>query len=196
VIAGVRHTFASDTGVSNTANTIAITNANSFFRVQDRVVYNANGATALGGLANGSIYYISFANATHVALASTKTGANIDITSTTSSTQYLQGTFFMDDFDVGDRIRVQSGSYIAIRTITGISNNEYMTVDNALDQTNSASVYYVFNSGGGDGVVEYTSPSGSRYVGFKEFAIKVVLLSSNPVHIPRLNDVRALALQV
>lgn len=196
IITGVRHTFNSSTGVSNTADTIAITNANSFFRVQDRIVYNANGNTEVTGLANGSIYYISFANATHVALSSTKTGSNIDVTSVSSSTQYIQGTFFTEDFDVGDRIKIQSGSYTAIRTITGISNNEYMTVDNSLEQSNSAGVYYVFNSGGGDGVVEYTSQDGSRYVGYKEFAIKIVLLSSNPVLIPRLNDVRGICLQV
>jgi hypothetical protein len=45
-------------------------------------------------------------------------------------------------------------------------------------------------------IVEYSTVAGSRFVGYKTFSIKIVLLSSNPVLVPRLNDLRAIALQV
>jgi hypothetical protein len=47
-----------------------------------------------------------------------------------------------------------------------------------------------------NGIVEYTNVAGSRFVTFKRYSIKIVLLSSNPVRVPRLNDVRGIALQV
>jgi len=71
-----------------------------------------------------------------------------------------------------------------------------MIVNNGLEATNTAAVYYVFASGGGDGIVEYENSDGSRFVGYKEVALKIVLLSSNPVRVPRLNDVRGICLQV
>ena len=57
-------------------------------------------------------------------------------------------------------------------------------------------MYYVYSENSGDGVVEYDNLDGSRYVGFKQFAIKIVLLSSNPIRVPILNDVRVIALQI
>ena len=46
-------------------------------------------------------------------------------------------------------------------------------------------------------VVQYTNNNGEIfYDGFKEYAIKMVLLSENAAVVPRLNDVRAIALQI
>jgi hypothetical protein len=47
-----------------------------------------------------------------------------------------------------------------------------------------------------DGVIEYTRADVARFTTFKSYSIKIVLLSSNPVRVPRLSDVRALCLQV
>ena len=44
-------------------------------------------------------------------------------------------------------------------------------------------------------VVVYYDSGGARYEGFDVFAIKLVLLSDNPVKIPTMRDVRAIALQ-
>jgi hypothetical protein len=44
--------------------------------------------------------------------------------------------------------------------------------------------------------VEYTSNSGARMVGFKYFAIKIVLLATDTVTVPRIHDLRAVAMQV
>jgi hypothetical protein len=71
-----------------------------------------------------------------------------------------------------------------------------MTVDKGLTESNNSAIYQIFNPGLNDGIVEYTNSDGSRFVGFKEFALKIILLSSNPVKVPRLNDVRAIALQI
>lgn len=106
------------------------------------------------------------------------------------------GTAFNTEISVGDRIRVVSNDYFAIRTVVNIANSTQLTVDNGLQASNTASLYYVFNDGGNDGIVEYRNTSNSRFIGYKEFAIKIVLLSSNPVKVPRLNDVRAIALQI
>ena len=198
-ITAYAHSFNANTGVNNINDTLAITNANTYFRVNDYVTYyTAAGNTVISGLSNNTTYYVTFSNASHIALSASRTGANVDLTaSTTSETgHYITGTRFLEGFAIGDRVRVQSSDYYAIRTIVSIANNTYMTVDQGLEQTNSASIYYVLNKGGGDGIVEYYNTTDSRFIGYKEFAIKIVLLTSNPVHVPRLNDVRAIALQV
>lgn len=106
------------------------------------------------------------------------------------------GTAFNTELSVGTRIRVVSNTYMAVRTITNIANSTQLTVDNGLQAANSAALFYVFNTVGNDGIVEYKNSGGSRYIGYKEFAVKIVLLSSNPIKVPRLNDVRAIALQI
>jgi len=46
------------------------------------------------------------------------------------------------------------------------------------------------------GIVEYYSTSGSRYTGYKYFAIKIVLTAADGSRVPKLNDMRAIALQI
>lgn len=106
------------------------------------------------------------------------------------------GTAFDTELTVGQTVRVVSNSYVAIRTIEHIANSTYLTVDGGLQASNSAALFYVYNEGGNGGRIEYKNSAGSRFVGYKEFAVKIVLTSSNPVKVPRLNDVRALALMV
>lgn len=45
-------------------------------------------------------------------------------------------------------------------------------------------------------LLNYSNSEGTDFVGYKKFAIKVVLLSNNPVRVPRLADIRAIALLV
>lgn len=105
------------------------------------------------------------------------------------------GTLFTTELTVGDRINVISGEYNAIRTVTSIANATYATVDNGLQQANSAALSYVFIDTGNDGIVEYINVAGGRFIGYKNVALKIVLLSSNRIHVPLLNDVRAQMLQ-
>ena len=48
---------------------------------------------------------------------------------------------------------------------------------------------------GGSGEVQYTV-GGTTFTGFKRFAIKIVILTSDPANPPRLKDFRAIALQI
>lgn len=80
-------TFNALTAVSNTNDTIAISTANTTWAVGDRLNYRvAAGNTAIGGLANNTNYYVSFANTTTIALAATSGGANVDLTAGVSET--------------------------------------------------------------------------------------------------------------
>jgi hypothetical protein len=46
------------------------------------------------------------------------------------------------------------------------------------------------------GIVEYENNDGSRFLSFKKYSIKIVLLSSNKIRVPRINNIRGIALQV
>ncbi len=71
----------SATGFSNTADTIIVATANSRFQVGDRVFYAVPAAnTPIAPLTGNTFFFVSFANTTTIKLATTATGANIDIT--------------------------------------------------------------------------------------------------------------------
>lgn len=106
------------------------------------------------------------------------------------------GTSFNTQLTVGNEIRVVSSDYFAVRTVTSIANATYLAVDNGLQASNNAALYYIFSNAGNDGIVEYYNSANSRFIGYKEMALKIVLTSANPVKVPRLNDVRAICLQV
>ena len=87
--------FNGNTAVSG--NTIALTSANTKFQVGDRLTYAGNTTSTPGGLTDTAQYYVSFANSTVIALATTPNGANIALTaasgdSTTANGATLTGT--------------------------------------------------------------------------------------------------------
>jgi hypothetical protein len=72
---------ANTSGFSNTSDTIVVATANSRFQVGDRIFYSVpTSNTPIAPLTGNTYYYISFANTTTIKLATTATGANIDIT--------------------------------------------------------------------------------------------------------------------
>lgn len=74
---------ANTAGVSNTADVILMSTANSKFLVGDRVYYSVPaGNTAIPNLTSNSFYYVVFSNTTSLALSLTKGGANVDIAET------------------------------------------------------------------------------------------------------------------
>lgn len=86
VVANVFSNVFTITGFSNTADTLKITNANTYLSANDLVRYVVpTDNTAIEGLESNTSYYISFANSTDVALSETKGGANVDITETSYS---------------------------------------------------------------------------------------------------------------
>jgi hypothetical protein len=86
-------TFNALSAVSNTAETITISSANSRFLVGDKVRYAvAAGNTAVGGLVSNTDYFIAFSNSTVITLAPTLYGANINLTASVTETGHsLQG---------------------------------------------------------------------------------------------------------
>jgi hypothetical protein len=77
---------ANTTGFIAASDVLAIASASSRFAVGDAVYYEVpTNNAAITGLSANTCYYISFANATHVALSLTSGGANVDITSTSTT---------------------------------------------------------------------------------------------------------------
>ena len=86
IAAPAAQSFNALTAVSNTADTITLAGAGTW-AVGDQATYAvASGNTAVGGLVDGTTYFVSFANSTVIALAATEGGANIDLTAGTSET--------------------------------------------------------------------------------------------------------------
>lgn len=86
-------TFNVSTNIENsgTANAF-ITIANNPFANGDAVVYsNTAGVGVLGGITNGTTYYAVYANTTGFALSATRGGANLTLTSNSSSTHKFTG---------------------------------------------------------------------------------------------------------
>ena len=83
--------------VSVSANTITLTNANTDFATGTAVVYNSNGGTAIGGMTNGTTYYVNRVDANTILLYDTQAhaiagGATglVDISAVGTGTQILK----------------------------------------------------------------------------------------------------------
>lgn len=135
------------------------------------------------------------------AFANTNSGLYNSVTGTVSiannsTTITGTATLFTTELAAGSEIRVVAGDYFAIRTVVNIANSTSLTVNEALRAANSASLAFVYADNGNDGIVEYKNAAGSRMIGYKQLAIKIVLTSNNAVHVPRLNDARGICLQI
>lgn len=72
---------ANTSGVNSVAETILVKNANTKFRINDRVYYKVpSGNTAIGGLIGNSYYYVTFSNNSSFAVSEILGGANVDLT--------------------------------------------------------------------------------------------------------------------
>jgi len=88
---------ANSVGFSNTSDTIVVATANSKWQVGDRLYYGVpTSNTPIAPLTGNTYYYVSFANTSTIALSTTATGANIDITdartTATGEVHTIQGT--------------------------------------------------------------------------------------------------------
>jgi hypothetical protein len=110
--------------------------------------------------------------------------------STTNGDTIVSGsnTVFLEELTVGSTIAI--GTSRLQRTITAISNNNLLAVDDAFTaDTTGQEVYKVLNNS-----IGYTTPEGKSFDGFKFFAIKVVFLSTNRAYAPKIKELRAVAL--
>jgi len=111
-VSAVQYQFNANTDISNVDDTIQLTEA-SDFEVNDFVYYSVDvGNTAISGLTTNTKYYISYSNDTHIALANSYGGANINITASTISEvgHRFTGTEFTLFFEADDTICLMSDS--------------------------------------------------------------------------------------
>lgn len=123
------------------------------------------------------------------------TSASINVSSTAA---FSAGTFvYVNDNDTGK---------INVRQITGVTNSTFMTLSSNLSfATSNAAVGVIpglqsqagaFKYANNDGIARYITNSDGVFDTYKVFAIKVVLVSDNFHIVPKMADVRCLALQV
>jgi len=97
---------ANSTYINASANTILLASANSYWQANDRFYYAvAAGNTAIVGLTANTYYYISFVNASSLAVSAAPGGANLLLTANASSTEHaghtIQGDTATGYVDVG-----------------------------------------------------------------------------------------------
>jgi hypothetical protein len=80
------------------------------------------------------------------------------------------------------------------QTSNPLITDDYIDFQYGLPTSNASATSAAVNSS--TGIVEYSSSGGSKYTGYKTFCLKIVMSSSNPAVVPRLNDARAICLQV
>lgn len=116
-------TFNAASAVSNTNDTISITNANTYFLVGDVITYQTStGNVAIGGLANNGTYYVIASNTTTIKLSTTYEGSAIDLTSgvsETGHTLYTASRYYSNTFNALTYLNITSSSGTFIR-------NEYV----------------------------------------------------------------------
>lgn len=158
--------FNALTAVSNTDDTITITNANTYFRYGDRVVYVTDtGNNAIGGLANGTHYYISSANTTKIKLSATLDGTSINLTAGSSETGhrlFTTNTFSTNTFNALTTLTITTGvsTFTNNEIILGSTSNATARVGFANATTVKATMIkgnFTANSSFGETIVGQTS---------------------------------------
>ena len=108
--------------------------------------------------------------------------------SNVSTTVIGTSTRFIEDLKIGDSIAV--GTARTERVVSSIANNTSLTVESAFSTlASSQDIFRVLNN-----TVAYTTPDGRTFQGYKNFAIKIVFLSSNPSYASKVKDLRGIAL--
>jgi hypothetical protein len=151
---------------------------------------NFNGNTAV----NGTTDFISITNNTFVnnqiVFYYTATG-NTALTGLANATYY----YAVSANSLGLKLSASQGG--ANINITAVSAPPSTEIGHYLRGYVSANVINTaFTNPDNSSIVEYYDNSSSRWTGYKYFAIKIVLTSTDRVNYPRLNDVRAIALQI
>jgi hypothetical protein len=109
-------------------------------------------------------------------------------TSNVSTTVTGTSTRFIEDLKIGDTIAV--GLARTERVVSTIANNTSLTVESVFSTLSSGeNVFRVLNN-----TVAYTTPDARTFQGYKQFAIKIVFLSSNPSFASKVKDLRGIAL--
>jgi hypothetical protein len=148
---------------------------------------------ALDGTETFSQNLNSFSEEKYIVSAQKKTGGtqilNGTVAITDNSVDVLgTSTRFFEEVKIGDTIAV--GISRIERVVASVSNNNFLTVSSVFHSTASGQdIYTVLNN-----VVGYNTPDDRNYSGFKYFAIKIVFLSENIAYVPKVKNLRVIAL--
>lgn len=112
-------TFNALSAVSNTNDTIAITDANTYFKVGDEIIYQtATGNTAVGGLSNNQTLYVIQSNSTTIQVSTSYEGNAINLTAGTNETGHILYTtnrYYSDTFNALTYLNTSSTSGTFLR---------------------------------------------------------------------------------
>lgn len=183
---------ANTTVINNTNDTIALTNANTYFNPNDKIYYHVPaGNTAIGGLTGNTWYYVKTSNTTTVTLTDTVGGSLINITGATTNpgqTHTFVSTNFTYWYQPGSIINVGGDNQVVV----SVANNTYLTVGAPWTSNNTNQPVYLGTSAG----LTYENSSGAIYSKYKKFQIKIILQSNDTSKVPLLNNLRALSMQL
>jgi hypothetical protein len=122
---------------------------------------------------------------------------------TSSTTMTGISTTFTTDLAIGDLIKTYSDSTkltFQISKVTAIANNTQLTIDNAATFTTSVGSYdrvdfpkTAFINEQNDNVIRYYDSTGVIHDAYSTYAIKIVLLANNTYSVPRVLNMRAIA---
>jgi hypothetical protein len=126
---------------------------------------------------------------------------------TSSNTITGSGTTFTTDLTANTNvIKIWSDSTkttFQVARVTAIASNTSLTIDSTGAFNSSVAIYEsvtqprtAFHNPQNNGKVRYYNSSGSAYDTYRTFAIKTVLLSNTSYNVPRVMDMRAIALSV
>jgi hypothetical protein len=135
-------------------------------------------------------------------------GNNITVSSNTTAsvnTSLLQTT---DNFYTGDFVYISDNNSSAfnVRRIVSIPNTSTMKLSSDVSFTTSNATigripnlrtqYGAFKYDGNYNIIRYTTSTDGVFDSYKTFAIKALLTSNDSIMVPRLADIRSIALQV
>jgi hypothetical protein len=110
-------------------------------------------------------------------------------------------------FKAGQLVTLYSdvyGTNYQVNQISSVVSNTAITLANPVTLANTSSAiiatmafpYSAFKNKNNGSIVRYYSADGSPHDSFKKFAIKIVFTSQNDCLVPKVRDIRALALSV
>jgi hypothetical protein len=121
-------TFTTTSGISNTNETITISNANTHFLPGDMITYVCpTSNTALSGFVNNEMYFVKTSNTTTVTLSDTYEGTTKDLTSAaTGETHFLYTTraYGANTFNALTTLNITgvTGTFARNETVTGTTS--------------------------------------------------------------------------
>jgi hypothetical protein len=189
-ITGLASQFNANTQVGNSTEAITITNANTYYTVNDRVYYYVpTGNTAVGGLTGNTFYYIQASNTTTIKLTDVPGGSVLNLTaSALTETHSINSTNFTGELTPGSEIKINGDMQAVVSIANGIS----LTVGKPWTSAVTNYPGYVTAPNG----LSYLNKSDSLYTSFKQFQIKVILQSNDSSRVPMVKNIRGLALQL